>query len=87
MFYKSIVQSVLLYGCETWVINQHMLHVLEGFHHWVARRISGLMPHYLPRADKWVYPPIEDALSAASLFSIQHYISVQQNTLAESVAL
>ena len=43
MFYKSIVQSVLLYGCETWSITQAILTVLESFHHHVARKITGKM--------------------------------------------
>jgi hypothetical protein len=36
-FYKVIVQSVLLYGCETWAMTQQILGLLEGFHHQVAR--------------------------------------------------
>jgi hypothetical protein len=44
LFYKAVVQAVLLYGCETWVVTNAMLRVLEGFHHEVAQRISGLMP-------------------------------------------
>jgi hypothetical protein len=32
MLYKAIVQSVLLYGSETWVLTPAMLKVLEGFH-------------------------------------------------------
>jgi hypothetical protein len=86
MFYKAVVQSILLYGCETWNITSQVLSVLEGFHHRVARRLSGKRPFYLPREDQWVYPPIEEALEAASLYPIKHYISVRQNTLAENVA-
>ena len=33
MFYQAVVQSVLLYGCETWTINDQMMKALEGFHH------------------------------------------------------
>ena len=33
MFYRAIVQSVLLCGCETWTITQGMLKALESFHH------------------------------------------------------
>ena len=86
MFYKAVVQSVLLYGCETWVITSQVLKALEGFHHRVARRLSGLQPRYLPREDRWDYPPIEEALERAGLFPIEHYISVRQNTLVQNVA-
>ena len=33
MFYKAIVQAVLLFGCETWVITDNMLAILDSFHH------------------------------------------------------
>jgi len=37
MFYKAVVQSVLLYSSETWVVTPlAVLKVLEGFHHWAA---------------------------------------------------
>ena len=42
-FYKAVVQSVLLYGCETWTITATMMKVLDRFHHRVARRISGMV--------------------------------------------
>lgn len=41
MFYKAIVQAVLLYGSETWVITQPMMKALEGFHHIVAHWLTG----------------------------------------------
>ena len=33
---------VLLYGNEIWVVVRAMLKVLEGFHHRVARLITGM---------------------------------------------
>ena len=86
MFYKAVVQSVLLYGCETWVITSQVLDVLRGFHNRVARRLSGKRPYLLPAENEWVYPPIEEALEEAGLFTIEHYISVRQNTLAANIA-
>ena len=32
MFYKAILQSVLLYSSETWTLSSAMLTVLGGFH-------------------------------------------------------
>ena len=37
---KAVVQLVLLYGSESWVVTGDMLKVLEGFHHGVAQRIT-----------------------------------------------
>jgi exonuclease III len=84
MFYKAIVQSVLLYGCETWVITPPMLKILEGFHHRIARRITNKMPHL--QHGTWVYPPLQEALTEAGLFPIATYISRRQSTIAQYLA-
>ena len=41
MMYKEMVQTVLLYGRERWVVTEVMLTVLEGFNNQVARKIVG----------------------------------------------
>ena len=41
ILYKAVVQTLLLYGRNIWLVTVSMLKVLEGFHHRVARRISG----------------------------------------------
>ena len=41
MMYKAVVHMVFLYGSERYVVTGVMLTILEGFHHWVARRIAG----------------------------------------------
>jgi hypothetical protein len=43
MFYKVVVQSVLLYGSEYWVLSPKMLSKLEGFNKQIARRLTGRM--------------------------------------------
>ena len=86
MFYKAVVQSVLLYGCETWVVTPDILRHLRGFHHRVARRLSGMTARR-DSTGRWVYPPISEALSAAGLYSIEHYIGVRQATLVQTIAL
>jgi len=86
MFYKAVVQSVLLYNCESWVVTPAVLKVLSGFHHRAARRITGKRGRYLVAEDRWVYPPIDGVLEEAGLFSIEHYINVRRNTLIQSIA-
>ena len=44
IFYRAAVQSVLLYGAETWVITKSVLKKLGGFHKRVARRLANKMP-------------------------------------------
>ena len=39
MMYKTVVQMVLIYVSESWVITDEMMKVLERFHHQIYRRI------------------------------------------------
>ena len=60
-FYVAVVQEVLLFGYETWVLNPRLEKALEGFHHREARRMAG-MGYKRQRDGTWVYPPIGAAL-------------------------
>ena len=56
-FYKAIIQSVLLYGSESWVISESMFKKLESFNNKVARGISKC--YIIPNPEdpsKWIYP-------------------------------
>ena len=44
MFYMEVVQAVLLYGLETWVMLPHIGRTLGVFHHRVVRRLTGRQP-------------------------------------------
>ena len=46
IIYKSVVQSVMLYVSESWVVMGGMLKFLEVFFHQAARRITGMMGKY-----------------------------------------
>ena len=41
MFYKAVVQSVLLYGSETWTLSASSMKCLEGFHYLASRLQDG----------------------------------------------
>ena len=41
MFFKALVQAVLIFGSETWVLTPRMGRALGIFQHRVARRITG----------------------------------------------
>jgi len=86
MFYKAVIQSVLLYSCETWVITPSVLKALAGFHNRMARRLSGKRPYFLRREERWIYPPLAEAMEAATLYPIEHYISARQATMVDNVA-
>ena len=47
MFFKALVQAVLILGAETWVMTPRMGRDLGGFQHRVAQRITGRQPRRL----------------------------------------
>ena len=40
--YKAVVQSVLLYYRNIWVVTGGMLKVLAGFHHQAEQQVTGM---------------------------------------------
>lgn len=67
--------TVLLYGCESWVVTDRMLAVLTSSHHRVARRIAKRQA-VLQEDGEWVYPDIGEAREAAGL--LQKLMTSQQ---------
>ena len=80
-----MVQSILLFGSETWVVTPRIMKALEGFHHRVARRITGQTGR-LGRDGTWHYPDISIALEMAGLGEIGEHLTRRQNTIAAYVA-
>ena len=44
LFYKAVVQAVLIYGLETWVLTPPVVRTLGAFHHRVACQLTGGQP-------------------------------------------
>lgn len=87
LFYKAVVQTVLLYASETWNISsQGLMSMLRSFHHRMARCISRQTPRYFRGEDRWEYPPIDDALEIAGLFKIEEYLRRRQALFVDYVA-
>jgi exonuclease III len=82
-FYKAVVQSVLLYGSETWSLYRQSINALEGFHNQVARKISRQTIRPDPNSGEWIYPPAETARTTSGLFTIQHYIRTRRAYLMQ----
>ena len=60
-FFKSVVQAVLLFVAETWVLTPRIERALESFMHGAARRIAGKQP-WRGGGGKWAYPPLMEAM-------------------------
>ena len=58
-FYLTIVQAVLLYGAESWVINRRDMNKLESFHNRVARYLTNKHIKKIDE-DHWEYPDHEE---------------------------
>ena len=79
-FYKVVVQTVLLYGSESWVISKRQMRVLESFHRRVARYLS--RRHIRKLEDgTWEYPSSEEILEQNGLYTIQEYIQRRRDTI------
>ena len=76
MFYKATVQSVLLFGSETWVLAPATLKRLEGFHAKVACRMTIVLPKMTNGT--WKYPKKKTVLAAAGLHTIEHCVKVRR---------
>ena len=85
MMYKVVDQLVLMYGIESWVVIGAILKVLEGFHRWEDRRITG-MTATRGAVREWEYPPVVAVLEATGLYPIMDYIRRRQATIAVKVA-
>ena len=83
--YLVMVQAVLLYGSEIWVLTPRMQRVLGGFHHIVARKLTRQQPQKVWDVG-WVYPPLEDVMVEAGLQEVETYVSHHQNTVAQYIA-
>ena len=70
--YKTVVQSILLYGAETWVLNKMMIRKLDSFHRRCARCI--IREHFRENADgTWTYPSSDGVLQRAGLETMEEF--------------
>lgn len=80
IFYKVIIQSILLYGSESWVINNIMIERLNAFHRRCARFITGRHIRMLDDST-WVYPSTTKTLELADLLPIEDYVETRKLTV------
>jgi hypothetical protein len=81
-FYKAVVQAMLLYGSETWVLSPTALARLEGFHIRAVYRMAKRNRLHRGPGHQWIYPKLEDVLEECGLHTIGEYINVRWQTIA-----
>ena len=62
-FYQALVQVVLLFGAETWVLTEMMLQKMEGVHVSFLRKVTGMSVSKLG-VDTWKKEEAERVLQA-----------------------
>jgi Reverse transcriptase (RNA-dependent DNA polymerase) len=85
IFYKTIIQAVLLYGAESWTISDKTMQDLRVFHHRCARSIART-PIRQDDDGNWVCPPTNTVLEKTGLFSIEEYILRRRTTVHEYIS-
>ena len=85
-FYQAIVQAVLLYGSETWVLSRTALARLEGFHIRAAYRMAKQHKPKRGQGHVWEYPRSEDVLKECGMKTMEEYIAIRRQTIATYVA-
>ena len=85
MFFKAVVQQVLLFGAETWVLTPRIERALDSFMHGAARRIMGIQPER-GWDGKWYYPSLAGAMKEAGFTEIRKSITNRQNTVVQYIA-
>ena len=83
-FLKSVVQSVLLFGLETWVATPRMGMALGMFQDQVARRITGRLLRQKPDG-KWTYTSAATAREEVGILTMEDYIRWRQNTVTQYI--
>ena len=79
-FYLAIVQAVLLYGADSWVITKDDWRRLRNFHHRAVRFMTN--SHIQKQDDDtWVYPDHEELRNKCDLEPIEVYIERRRGTL------
>ena len=81
----AVVQAVLLYKSETWVMTPRIVRDLGIFYHRVARRLLGRKPRRVIDGI-WRYPPLAEAMVEAGLLDVVRYISRRYNSATQLIA-
>ena len=71
--FKAIVQAVLLFGSETWVVTPRMGRVLGGLQDQVAQRLTGRLAQQKTER-KWEYTSASTAREEAGFQMMEQYI-------------
>ena len=81
IFYRSVVQAVLLFGEETWVLLAEMYRKLEGVHVCFFRQVTGQKSKW-QRDGTWRSVSVARVLKEEKTQTLETYIDNWQVTVA-----
>ena len=83
-FFKALVQQVLLFGAETWVVTPRMERAMNSFMHGAARRITGRNPRR-GWDGKWFYSSLEGAMKESGFKDVRTSINIRHYTVPQYI--
>ena len=84
-FFKYVVQVVLLFGSDTWVVTPCVGRVLGGLQYQVGRHLTGRLPRQKTDG-KWEYILAATAREEAGFQTMEEYIWRRHNTFVQYIA-
>ena len=84
-FFKAMVQEVLIFRAETWVVIPRMGNSMGGVQTQVERRLTVLLLRRTPYGS-WRYTSAAAARDEAVFLNMEEYISRRYNTVAQYIA-
>ena len=84
-FFKAVVQLVLLFGGDMWVVIPKMERALNIFQQRVTRRLTRRQPRRRG-GGSWDYPLLAEAMAEAGFGEIRTYVTRRQNAVAQYIA-
>ena len=85
MFNIVVVQAVLLYSSEAWVMSPRIRRTLGGYHHRVVKRMTGRILHR-NLDETWMYPSLEEAMSEVGVQEVETHVARRKNTVTQFIA-
>ena len=85
-FYRVVVQAVLLFGAETWVVLAAMLNKIKGVHVGFLRQVMEMKAQRIGD-ETWIKEGTDRVIQAAGTKLLMKYIYKRQVKLAEWVSL
>ena len=86
LFFKAVVQAILIFVLETWVFTPRMGKALGGSQTQVVRRMTGRIPRR-KTDNKWRYTSATTAREEAGLLTMEEYGRRCQNMFVQYITM